>query len=98
MAKKDPLSIVVQDGFGTESLYEPPPEQDADGSDDVSVVMPEEESQQGEEDDALSLPSIPSIQDAKICHATDNFDPTDTNNSTARETIIDNMAVGESAQ
>eukprot|EP00957_Ditylum_brightwellii_P084888 6454759-Ditylum_brightwellii.AAC.3 len=48
--------------------------------------MPEEDSQQGEEDNVLSLASIPSIQDAKIHHDTDDFDPTNTTNSTARET------------
>eukprot|EP00957_Ditylum_brightwellii_P129831 9902909-Ditylum_brightwellii.AAC.1 len=33
MAKKDPLGIVVEDGFGTESLHKPPPEQDGEGND-----------------------------------------------------------------
>eukprot|EP00957_Ditylum_brightwellii_P002861 219745-Ditylum_brightwellii.AAC.1 len=75
----------VRDGFGTESLHDPPPKQDEDGSDDVSAAMQEEESQLGD-DDAFSLPSIPSIQDAKICHDTDNFDTTDTTASTAIET------------
>eukprot|EP00957_Ditylum_brightwellii_P047886 3636992-Ditylum_brightwellii.AAC.1 len=50
--------------------------------------MPEENSPQDDEDDNLSLPSIPSIQDAKICHETENFDLAATTTTTTTTTTI----------
>eukprot|EP00957_Ditylum_brightwellii_P123594 9422721-Ditylum_brightwellii.AAC.1 len=57
--------------------------------------MPEENSLQDDEDNNLSLSSIPSIQDAKICHKSDNFDSTDTTTTTtiARETNLSKLKV-----
>eukprot|EP00957_Ditylum_brightwellii_P086215 6560418-Ditylum_brightwellii.AAC.1 len=98
MAEKDPLGVVVEDGFGTESLHKPPQEQDGEGSDGVLTIMPEENYPQEEEDNNTSLPSIPSIQDAKICHETGNFDLSDTTTATtsaAREPnpALDNVNI-----
>eukprot|EP00957_Ditylum_brightwellii_P152055 11577793-Ditylum_brightwellii.AAC.1 len=102
MAEKDQLGIVVEDRFGTESLHKPPPEQDGEGSDDVSTIMPEEISPQEEEENNMSLSSIPSAHDARICHEIDNFDPSDTTTATtsaAREPdpALDNVNINPHA-
>eukprot|EP00957_Ditylum_brightwellii_P187436 14274953-Ditylum_brightwellii.AAC.1 len=68
--------MVVEDRGGSESLYDLLPEQGKDNDDDNNSTYLTNKTDPQDEDDT-SLSYISSLQDAQICHETDNFEPTD---------------------